>query len=138
MTDYAVATPEDAITVIRLRAANRVKVKVTKHGMDGALLLTRMLGAAGIPCVLGHVFEMGLAAAAEAHVAAVAPNLIFPSEIGSLRPMGVAEDIINEKLQPRPGCIELPVGPGLGVTLNWDRINAWRWRPAGSGGSTGC
>lgn len=132
MTDDAVATPEDAINVIRLRAANRVKVKATKHGIDGALLLARMLGAAGIPCVLGHVFEMGLAAAAEAHAAAAAPNLIFPAEIGSLRPMGVAEDIINEKLQPRPGSIELPAGPGLGVTPNWDRINAWRWRPAGS------
>ena len=36
MTDDMVATPEDAMNVIRLGAADRVKVKVTKHGFDGA------------------------------------------------------------------------------------------------------
>jgi hypothetical protein len=62
MTDDAVATPQDAMNVIRLGAADRVKVKVTKHGLDGAASIIVMLEAAGIPCVLGHVFEMGLGA----------------------------------------------------------------------------
>ncbi len=126
MTDDAVVTPQDAVNVIRLRAANRVKVKVTKHGIEGALLITRMLEAAGIPCVLGHVFEMGLAAAAEAQLAAACSSFVLPHEIGSLRPMGVTEDIITCNLQPKPGCIELPAAPGLGVSLNWERIKEWR------------
>jgi L-alanine-DL-glutamate epimerase-like enolase superfamily enzyme len=126
MTDDMIGTPQDAMNVIRLRAANRVKVKVTKHGIDGALLLTRMLGAAGIPCVLGHVFEMGLAGLAEAHVGAVASNLVFPCEIGSLQPMGVTQDIINETLQPRPGVIDLPAGSGLGATLNHAAVREWQ------------
>ena len=126
MTDDTVVTPQDAINVIRLRAANRVKVKVTKHGLEGALLITRMLESAGIPCVLGHVFEMGLAAAAEAQLAAVSSNFVLPHEIGSLRPMGVTEDIITANLQPKPGHIEIPAAPGLGVALDWERIKAWR------------
>jgi len=126
MTDDAVVTLQDAINVVRLRAANRVKVKATKHGFEGALLLTRTLEAAGISCVLGHVFEMGLAAAAEAQFAAACSNLVLPHEIGSLRPMGVTEDIITADLRPKPGRIELPDGPGLGVTLNWEKIREWR------------
>lgn len=126
MTDDMVATPEEAMTVIRLGAADRVKVKVTKHGLDGARLITEMLAAAGLKAVLGHVFEMGLAAVAEAHFAATATNLAGPHEIGSMRPMGSDADIIAEDLAADPGFLRLPDGPGLGVTLDWDRISAMR------------
>jgi L-Ala-D/L-Glu epimerase len=126
MTDDMVATPMDAMNVIRLGAADRMKVKVTKHGLDGALTIVAMLEAAGLGAVLGHVFELGLAGAAEAHMAATARNLIMPCEIGSMRPMGTTIDIIREDLQPTPGFIKVPDGPGLGVTLDWDRIDSLR------------
>ncbi|MGQ0663376.1 MAG: mandelate racemase/muconate lactonizing enzyme family protein [Pseudomonadota bacterium] len=126
MTDDAVATPQEAMTVVRLGAADRVKVKVTKHGLDGAQLIIGMLEAAGIPCVLGHVFEMGLAAAAEAQLAASARNLVFPCEIGSLEPIGFEGDVIQGDLRPEPGYIRLPDGPGLGVDLDWATIDRFR------------
>jgi len=44
MTDDMVATAEDAMNVIRLAAADRVKVKVTKHGFDGARAICAMRG----------------------------------------------------------------------------------------------
>ena len=118
MTDDAVATIEDAVAVVRLGAAQRVKVKVTKHGLTGAMAIIRLLEGAGIACVLGHVFEMGLAAAAEAHLGLAAGNLVFPCEIGSLRPMGSSADIITDELFAEPGILRLPGGPGLGVTLD--------------------
>ena len=126
MTDDMVATPEEAMTVIRLGAADRVKIKVTKHGLDGARLIANMLAAAGMTAVLGHVFEMGLAAVAEAHVAAAVPNLAGPHEIGSMRPIGSDADIIVEDLRAEPGFLRLPDGPGLGVTLDWARISEMR------------
>ncbi|MFB0991285.1 MAG: enolase C-terminal domain-like protein, partial [Rhodospirillales bacterium] len=126
MTDDMVATPEEAMTVIRLGAADRVKIKVTKHGLDGARLIADMLAAAGMTAVLGHVFEMGLAAVAEAHVAAAVPNLAGPHEIGSMRPMGSDADIIVEDLRAEPGFLRLPGGPGLGVNLDWARISEMR------------
>ncbi len=122
MTDDAVATPEDAMNVIRLGAADRVKVKVTKHGLDGARLIIGMLESAGIVCVLGHVFEMGLAAVAEANLAAAIGNLAPPHEIGSMQPMATTADVITADLRPEPGFIRLPDGPGLGVELDWTRI----------------
>jgi len=126
MTDDAVATPQDAMTVARLGAADRVKVKVTKHGLDGALTIIGMLEAAGIACVLGHVFECGLAAVAEAQLAACARNLVAPHEIGSMQPMGVTSDILVENIRPEPGFIRLPDGPGLGVRVDWAAIERMR------------
>lgn len=126
MTDDMVATPEEAMTVIRLGAADRIKVKVTKHGLDGAKLIVDMLAAAGLTPVLGHVFEMGLAGVAEAHLAATVLNLAGPHEIGSMRPMGTDADIIKEDLRDGPGYLRLPDGPGLGVNLDWERIEAMR------------
>ncbi|HSE78726.1 MAG TPA: enolase C-terminal domain-like protein [Alphaproteobacteria bacterium] len=126
MTDDAVATPQDAMTVARLGAADRVKVKVTKHGLDGAQLIIGLLEASGIACVLGHVFEMGLAGLAEAHLAAVARNLVPPHEIGSMQPMGTTADIVANLNRPRPASIRLPDGPGLGAVLDWEAIDAMR------------
>ncbi len=126
MTDDMVATPEEAMTVIRLGAADRMKVKVSKHGLDGARSIIDMLAAAGLKAVLGHVFEMGLAAAAEAHIAATADNLAEPHEIGSMQPMGSSADIIAENLWEKPGFLTLPDGPGLGVNLDWDRVDELR------------
>lgn len=124
MTDDAVATPEEAMTVIRLKAADRVKVKVSKHGLDGARTIVGMLHAAGLGAVLGHVFELGLAAAAEAQFAAATAGLIGPHEIGSMQPMGISADVIEETLHREPGLLDLPSGPGLGVTVNWDALSA--------------
>lgn len=117
MTDDTVATPADAVTILRLGAAQRVKVKVTKHGLAGARTIVGMLEAGGVGVVLGHVFEMGLAAAAEAQFALATPGLIQPSEIGSLRPIGITRDLIAEDLFPKVGELHVPARPGLGVTL---------------------
>jgi len=122
MTDDMVATPAEAMTVIRLGAADRVKVKVTKHGLGGARRIVEMLAAAGVGAVLGHVVEMGLAAAAEAQLALAAPGLILPCEIGSLRPFGIAYDIVDADLHAVPGHVTVPDAPGLGVGLDWAAI----------------
>jgi len=131
MTDDSVATPEDAITVIRLGAADRVKVKVSKHGLDGAQLIIRLLEAAGIACVLGHVFQMGLARLAEAQLAACIGNVKLPHEMGSMRPMGVTSDIILDELEPTPGHLTLPQGPGLGARIDWATVEKLRVDRAG-------
>lgn len=126
MTDDMVATPLEAMNVIRLEAADRMKVKVTKHGLDGARAIIDMLAAAGLKAVLGHVFEMGLAAVAEANLAACVSNLAPPHEIGSMKPMGTALDIIAEDLWTEPGFCTIPEGPGLGARLDMAKVESLR------------
>jgi L-alanine-DL-glutamate epimerase-like enolase superfamily enzyme len=72
-----------------------------------------------------------LAATAEAHFAAAAPNLILPVEIGSLRPMGVTTDIISESLFGDVGFVTVPPGPGLGATVDWKAVAAAHIEGAG-------
>lgn len=122
MTDDMVATPEDAMNVIRLGAADRMKVKVTKHGLDGARAICAMLASAGLAPVLGHVFEMGLAAIAEAQFAACTAGLALPCEIGSMAPMGTAADIVKNELRSEAGYMSVPTGLGLGADVDWRRV----------------
>jgi muconate cycloisomerase len=127
MTDDMVATPADAINVIRLNAAHRMKVKVTKHGLDGAALIIGILQSAGLTPVLGHVFEMGLAAIAEAQIGAAFDGILAgPHEIGSLRPIGAAVDIVEGDLRTEAGLMTVPDGPGLGASLDWAAIETLR------------
>ena len=126
MTDDMVSTPFDAMNVIRLNAADRVKVKVTKHGLDGAIQIISMLSAAGKRAVLGHVFETGLAAVAEAHLAMLFPNIIGPHEIGSMEPLGIDDNILVENPYCNQGFITIPKGLGLGINVNWDRVEHYR------------
>ena len=119
------------MNVIRLDAADRVKVKVTKHGFDGARSICAMLASAGLTPVLGHVFEMGLAAIAEAQFAACTPGLAMPCEIDSMAPMGTATDIVANDLRPEPGYIRVPTGAGLGADIDWERLGHGRAKAAG-------
>ena len=126
MTDDMVSTPFDAMNVIRLNAADRVKVKVTKHGLNGAIQIISMLSAAGKRAVLGHVFETGLAAVAEAHLAMLFPNIIGPHEIGSMEPLGIYDNILLDNPYCNRGFITIPKGLGLGVNVNWDQVERYR------------
>ena len=126
MTDDMVSTPLDAMNVIRLDAADRVKVKVTKHGIDGAIQIISMLSSAGKRAVLGHVFETGLAAVAEAHLAMLFPDIIGPHEIGSMEPLGVADKILQEDPYCDHGSITIPEGVGLGVSVDWEQVENYK------------
>lgn len=126
MTDDMVSTPFDAMNVIRLDAADRVKVKVTKHGLDGAIQIISMLSSAGKRAVLGHVFETGLAAVAEAHLAMLFPDIIGPHEIGSMEPLGVADKLLRENPYCNQGYITIPEGVGLGVNVNWEQVENYK------------
>ena len=126
MTDDMVSTPFDAMNVIRLDAADRVKVKVTKHGLDGAIQIISMLSSAGKKAVLGHVFETGLAAVAEAHLAILFPDIVGPHEIGSMEPLGIADKILRENPYCNQGYITIPEGVGLGVNVDWEQVENYK------------
>ena len=81
-----------------------------------------MLASAGLAPVLGHVFEMGLAAIAEAQFAACTAGLALPCEIGSMAPMGTAADIVKNELRSEAGYMSVPTGLGLGADVDWRRV----------------
>jgi L-alanine-DL-glutamate epimerase-like enolase superfamily enzyme len=114
------------IDIIRADAADMVKVKVMKQG--GFLNTRRMIAtaeAAGMRCVVGHGFGLGVNTMAEIMLAATSSNVIDGLEC--VGPLKTADDIVTHKLDLNSGSLALPAGPGLGVTLDAVKLERYRF-----------
>jgi L-alanine-DL-glutamate epimerase-like enolase superfamily enzyme len=121
VADESVFNLADLRQLIRADAADVVSVYVGKAGGPGrAVELGRVAHAFGLQCVVGSNGELGLGAAAQAHVAAALPGLTttFPSDI--IGAHYYAEDILAEPLPSDGRVVRLPAGAGLGVRLRDD------------------
>jgi L-alanine-DL-glutamate epimerase-like enolase superfamily enzyme len=117
MADESVLDHASLIRIIRMDAADIVKVKIMKQG--GFLNTRRMIAtaeAAGIRCVVGHGFGLGINTMAEIMLAATSANVIEGLEC--VGPLKTKDDIVTRKLDISRGSLPLPGGPGLGVTLD--------------------
>lgn len=67
--------------------------------------------------------ELGIQLATMLHLGAVLPNLTFTADAHYHH---LTDDIlVGGKMRYRNGCIRVPDGPGLGVTLDRDKLNAY-------------
>ena len=68
--------------------------------------------------------HLGISFAAMIHAGAAIPNLIYASD--THYPWNAASDVVNEtdRFRFRDGAIELWDAPGLGVTIDEDRLAA--------------
>lgn len=126
MADESVLDHASLIRIIKLDAADIVKVKVMKQG--GFLNTRRMIAtaeAAGIRCVVGHGFGLGINTMAEMMLAATSRNVIDGLEC--VGPLKTSDDIVTRKLDITSGSIPLPGGPGLGVTLDEAKLQKYRF-----------
>jgi L-alanine-DL-glutamate epimerase-like enolase superfamily enzyme len=124
MADESVLDHASLIRIIRAGAADLVKVKVMKQG--GLLNTRRMIAtaeAAGIRCVIGHGFGLGVNTMAEIMLAATSHNVIDGLEC--VGPLKTADDIVTHKLDLSGGILSLPAGPGLGVTLSPEKFQRY-------------
>lgn len=126
MADESVLDHASLINIIKLDAADIVKVKVMKQG--GFINTRRMIAtaeAAGIRCVVGHGFGLGVNTMAEIMLAATSKNVIEGLEC--VGPLKTADDIVTHKLDLTSGRLVLPDGPGLGVTLDEAKLVKYRF-----------
>lgn len=127
MADEAIVDHRTLIEVIRAQAADIVKLKVMKNG--GFLRTQRMAAtaeAAGIRCVVGHGFGLGVNTMAEIHFAATSQNVIDGLEC--VGPLKTADDIVVDKLDLSAGRLALPEGgTGLGVVLDEEKLGRYRF-----------
>lgn len=116
-------TRSDQLDVIRHGAADVLSVD---NQMDGGLLnLKRSAGiaeAAGLPVLKHSLGELGIAMYAAAHVMAATPNFLYANQSYA---SFLTDDVIAGVPGALPyadGCLELPTGPGIGVTLDPDKV----------------
>ena len=115
MADEAIDTVESAMAFARVRAADAFSIKVTKHG---GMLRTREVAsiaeAAGITLFGGTMLESGVGTAAFAQVFSTVRALDWGCQL--FGPLLFADTITVEQPVYRDFHLEVPVGPGFGMT----------------------
>jgi L-alanine-DL-glutamate epimerase-like enolase superfamily enzyme len=99
----------------------------THGGIVPTLDLLSLARAAGVPCLLGSNIELGVSTAMMLQLAAAFDEIRacpVPSDI--VGPLYHGDDIVTRQPQIAGGCIHVPDGPGLGVEIDWDRVNRYQ------------
>lgn len=119
--DESCYTVHDAIQIVRHEAADVLNVKLAKAGgLYAAKKIAAIAGAAGLRCVVGTSFGLGIEVAAKLHLAASTMNIIDAVEFTEL---AIHESVIEQPasgalaLPLTDGCLDVPSAPGLGVEL---------------------
>ncbi len=122
MADECVFDAHDALRVAATGAADVLSLKIVKHG--GLLSLRRVAAVAeagGLALYGGCLLESSIGAAAHLHAFAGLPSLAWGCE--HFGPHILTEDLVTEPLQIADFHVHLPDGPGLGVTLDADKLS---------------
>jgi len=126
MADESILDHASLIAVIKAGAADIVKLKVMKQGgFHRAAAMLATAEAAGLRCVVGHGFGLGVNTMAEIMLAATSANVIDGLEC--VGPLKTVDDITTEKLDLGSGVLALPPGPGLGVALDEAKLARYRF-----------
>jgi muconate cycloisomerase len=125
MADESVWTAEDALACVRAGAVDVFNVYVAEAGGLGpAARVFAIAEAARLPCIIGSMPELGIGTAAQAHLAFAMGNLGFASDVNGIVYHG--DDVVDHGLRIEDGHLLAPPGPGLGVTLDRQRLDQYR------------
>jgi muconate cycloisomerase len=119
MADESVFTPQDALEVVRARAADVLSIYPGKHGgIRPTQQIAKLAEAAGIPCTIGSNLEREVATAAMAHVTVATANIQcerFPGDL--IGPIYFEESLSRTALRYEADRLWVPEAPGLGVQV---------------------
>lgn len=127
MADEALRTPADALKIVGTHAADVLAVKIPKSGGLAAVRrIVAVADAAGVGCFGGTTIETSLGTAASAHLYSSIGSLDWGTEL--FGPLLLADDITVEPARYEGGSLEVPGGPGFGVTLDEDKVEKYARR----------
>lgn len=127
----------DAVDVLHARAADCISIYLAKAGgFSGACKVADLADAAMVRCDVNGSIESAIGTAANVHFALARPAVSLPAVITISAPAGrhpyrVAghyydDDILTEPMQVQDGAI-LPLdAPGLGISIDEDKLQAFR------------
>jgi muconate cycloisomerase len=121
MADEALTGPESAFDLARVQGADVFAVKLEQSGgAFNALRVAAIADAAGIGLYGGTMLEGPVGTVISAHAFATFANLQWGTEL--FGPLLLTEDILTQPLEYSDFELTVPAGPGLGVTLDEDRL----------------
>lgn len=121
MADEALTGPESAFDLACAQGADVFAVKLEQSGgAFNALRVAAIADAAGIGLYGGTMLEGAVGTVISAHAFATFANLQWGTEL--FGPLLLTEEILAEPLDYGDFELTVPAGPGLGVTLDEDRV----------------
>ena len=121
LADECVFDAHDMLAVANAAAADAVSLKLVKHaGLLGVRKVAAVAEAAGIGLYGGCLLESSVGAAAHLQVFSTLRELAWGCE--HFGPQILTGEYVTEPLRFEDFHIHLPPGPGIGVTVDEDRL----------------
>jgi len=121
MADESLHGPASAFELARIAAADAFAVKIEQSGgLFAAAQVATIADAAGIGLYGGTMLEGAIGTMASAQLFATFHQLQWGTEL--FGPLLLTEEILTEPLRYEDFQLHLPNGPGLGITLDEERV----------------
>jgi muconate cycloisomerase len=131
---------QDAMECVELEAVDAISIYLAKAGgIAGARRVAAVAQAAGLPCDVNGSIESGVGNAANVHFALATPAVSLPCVIPLTAPKGTApystaghyyeDDVVTRPFAVAGGALLPPDGPGLGIEIDEDKLEAFRDDP---------
>ncbi|MEO0410316.1 MAG: muconate cycloisomerase family protein [Pseudomonadota bacterium] len=124
MTDEAINGPQRMYEITRARAGHAVSIKIAQAG--GLLAARAMIDIAQtghMDLYGGTMLEGPVGTAASAQLFATVPTFRWDTEL--FGPLLQRDSLTIEPLIYKDFELQIPQGPGLGVSLDWDKVSAY-------------
>lgn len=130
MPDESLHSPASALALVKARAASIFGMKLAKHGgIHNARKIAAIAHAAGLPIYPGNQPSTSVGSATAAHFFAALSNATLAGDF-HVGPAGwLADDVVLKPLVVADGHAQLPVGPGIGMTLDPYKMAAYAHEP---------
>lgn len=121
LADEAVQDARDGLDLVAGGFSGAFALKIAKSGgLFGVQELAHVAQAAGIGLYGGTLLEGTIGTAASLHAWAVMPEMTWGTEM--FGPLLLKDDIVVKPLDYHDFGVDLPQGPGLGITLDEDKL----------------
>lgn len=137
IADESCWSPHDVVELAEREAADAISIYLAKAGgIARAKQVAAIAEVYGFPCDVNGSLESGIGNAANLHFAVSTPPVTLPCVIsvtdprpgrdGSVGGRYYTDDLVSEAFAFRDGVLYPPEGPGLGLAIDEDRLDAYR------------
>jgi len=125
MLDESICTSHEMQEAARLHAGSIVSLKIMKAGgMRATRTMADIAMSAGVTLYMGTFLESSFGTGANMQLCATLADLPLGGEL--VGPLLLAEDICERRAEYRDYCLWLQDGVGLGVSVDADKLKAFR------------
>jgi L-alanine-DL-glutamate epimerase-like enolase superfamily enzyme len=122
--DESVISPHHVAREIDLGAISVISIKTPRTGFYQSRKIVNLAEQAGLACIIGTQVETDIGVLAAAHFGAAFKIFAYPAE--STYYLTMKDQLLSSSLRIENGVLKLPEGPGLGLTVDEEKLEFYR------------